>query len=267
MAKDAYWFSHDSNTMDDPKIMLLMSELGLEGYGIYWTLIEHLRNQPGYISNIRILKALAIRYNTSEEKYKTVVKNYELFLIKEDGTFLSESLCRRMYAMDLKRKKLQRAAKKGNAIRWGSGGDHKQIANKVNKNKVKENKTDNKIYKSFVEKYFDFFKKLNDNIEPQMNAIEGKNLKQIINYFRKIYKGKISAGEIIEISEDESILKMWEYVLGNWGKLDNFYLTKTRIRDINSNLQNIITQLKHGRDSKHKTSDADIDAIVGTFFK
>ena len=45
MAKDAYYFSHDSNAKDDPKCMLLIEELQLEGYGIYWILIEVLREQ------------------------------------------------------------------------------------------------------------------------------------------------------------------------------------------------------------------------------
>ena len=34
--KDAYYFSHYSNAKDDFKCMLLIEELGLEGYGIFW---------------------------------------------------------------------------------------------------------------------------------------------------------------------------------------------------------------------------------------
>jgi len=47
--KNAYYFSHDSNAKDDPKCVLLIEQLGLEGYGIYWILIEILRDQPGYM--------------------------------------------------------------------------------------------------------------------------------------------------------------------------------------------------------------------------
>ena len=42
MSKDAYYFSHDSNAKDDPKCMVLIDQLGLEGYGIFWVLIETL---------------------------------------------------------------------------------------------------------------------------------------------------------------------------------------------------------------------------------
>ena len=33
--KDAYYFSHDANAQDDPKCMLLIDQMGLEGYGIF----------------------------------------------------------------------------------------------------------------------------------------------------------------------------------------------------------------------------------------
>ena len=47
MKKDAYYFPHDSNATEDPKMMLLIDELGMEGYGIFWMLLEALRNQKG----------------------------------------------------------------------------------------------------------------------------------------------------------------------------------------------------------------------------
>jgi hypothetical protein len=104
---------------------------------------------------------------------------------------------------------------------------------------------------------------MNDGIEPQMNAIEGRNLKQLISYFKKIYATKRKAGEV-SIPESESIISMWGYLLDNWGRLENFYQEKTRLRDINSNIQNIITQLRHGRNSKDKrgASFDDIERIA-----
>jgi hypothetical protein len=73
MKKDAYWFSHDSNAKDDPKSMKLIDQLGLEGYGIYWVLIETLRDQPEYRYPLDMIPILARRYNTSGEKMKAVV--------------------------------------------------------------------------------------------------------------------------------------------------------------------------------------------------
>ena len=111
--KDAYYFSHDSNAKDDPKIMMVIEEMGMEGYGIFWVLIEALRDQPGYIYPIRLLPALARRYNTTHAKVETVVRNYGLFSINDEAFFYSESLMRRMEKLDEKRKKRIENGRKG----------------------------------------------------------------------------------------------------------------------------------------------------------
>jgi hypothetical protein len=116
--KDAYYFPHDSNAKDDPKCVLLIEQLGCEGYGIYWILIEILRDQPGYRYPVALLPALARRYNTSVEKVNTVVSKYELFTVEDNSVFLSESLIRRMIPLEEKRRKKSEAGKKGNLTRW-----------------------------------------------------------------------------------------------------------------------------------------------------
>jgi hypothetical protein len=111
--KDAYYFSHDSNAKDDPKCILLIEQLGPEGYGIFWILIETLRDQPDFKYPLKLLSALARRYNTTAEKIKAVVVSYDLFIIENDTFFFSESLNRRMILFQEKRKKLSEAGKKG----------------------------------------------------------------------------------------------------------------------------------------------------------
>jgi hypothetical protein len=96
MANAAYWFKHDSNAKDDYKCMLLIDQLGLEGYGIYWVLIETLREQEGYRYPMAMLPILAKRYGTSGEKMRAVVASYGLFEVFEDESFSSPSLMRRM---------------------------------------------------------------------------------------------------------------------------------------------------------------------------
>lgn len=118
MSKDAYYFSHDSNAKDDPKCVLLIEQLGMEGYGIFWMLIEVLRDQPDYTYPVDNISALARRYNTSAEKVKTVVYNYGLFTIFEDRIFFSESFNRRMAMANKKRQKLIEAGRLGAETRW-----------------------------------------------------------------------------------------------------------------------------------------------------
>lgn len=138
-----YYFSHDSNAKDDPKIIMLIEQLGLEGFGIYWVLIEVLREQPGYRYPLGALPALARRYLTSKEKVETVVKGYGLFRIVEDEFFFSDSLCRRMALVENKRKALSEAGRRGNAVRWHkqglpSPGDSQAIPTQSQRKEKKE---------------------------------------------------------------------------------------------------------------------------------
>lgn len=98
--KDAFYFSHDANAKDDFKCMLLIEELGLEGYGIFWILVETLREQDCFKYPIRLLPSLSRKYNTTLTKMEVVVRNYNLFQIDEENFFFSQSLNRRMLLMD-----------------------------------------------------------------------------------------------------------------------------------------------------------------------
>ena len=111
--KDAYYFPHDSNAKDDPKCVLLIEQLGLEGYGIYWVLIEILRDQPDYKYPIILIPSIARKYSTTVEKIKTVIISYGLFETNEKEFFFSDSLIRRMTAIDTRRKILSESGKKG----------------------------------------------------------------------------------------------------------------------------------------------------------
>lgn len=145
MSKDAYYFPHDSNAKDDPKCVLLIEQLGMEGYGIYWMLIETLRDQPEYTYPVVLLPALARRYNTTPEKVKTVVGNYGLFVVEDDTVFFSQSLIDRMLPLEERRLKLSEAGKRGNAARWNiatrSQGDSRAIATQ---SQVEERRVDKK---------------------------------------------------------------------------------------------------------------------------
>jgi hypothetical protein len=119
MAKDAYYFSHDSNSQDDPKCMILIDQLGMEGYGIFWALIEKLRNETDYRLPIALTGSYAKRWGTSKEKVETVIKNYELFTV-DDTHFFSERLCRSM------QKKTESARNAAN-LRWSNSTDNQLI--------------------------------------------------------------------------------------------------------------------------------------------
>jgi hypothetical protein len=95
MKKDAYYFSHDANAQDDPKMMVLIDQLGMEGYGIFWAIIEKLRNEAEYRLPLSVTASFARRWGTSREKVDTVILKYGLFIV-EDEYFFSLRLRRSM---------------------------------------------------------------------------------------------------------------------------------------------------------------------------
>ena len=77
--------------------MLLIEELGLEGYGIFWILVETLREQDCYKYPIRLLPSLSRKYNTTLTKMEVVIRNYNLFQIDEENFFFSQSFFNSIY--------------------------------------------------------------------------------------------------------------------------------------------------------------------------
>lgn len=141
--KDAYWFKHDSNAKDDPKCIVLIEELGLEGYGIFWVLIETLRSQTDFKAPLRIVPALARRHNTSTEKIKAVITRYDLFTIEDEEFFFSQTLIARMKPLLDIRKKKSEAGLLGAKARWQKNGSANGSANgnksREEKNRPEEN--------------------------------------------------------------------------------------------------------------------------------
>lgn len=144
MKKDAFYFPHDSNAKDDPKCIMLIEELGLEGYGIFWVLIELLRDQPEYKAPIIMIPAIARRYNSSAEKFKSVIFRYGLFQVQNDEFFFSQSFNNRMKSIDERRLIASEAGKKGSMKRWGSYNDPiNHLNGVVITSKEKESKEEN----------------------------------------------------------------------------------------------------------------------------
>lgn len=122
--KEAYYFSHDANARNDPKILAMRSEYGVEGYGRFWILIEMLREQSDYKLKLTqyTCKALALQMqcnpHDAEQFLQDCIDEFELF--STDGTyFWSESLMRRMAEKDKKSKQARKAA----MARWNKEKD------------------------------------------------------------------------------------------------------------------------------------------------
>ncbi len=133
MKKDAYYFSHDGNAQDDPKMIFLIEEMGMEGVGIFWCLIEKLRSEKDFTLQISDINAFALRWHTTAEKVLKVIKCYKLFKI-DDDLFFSERL---KHSMNEKSEKARESAN----YRWNNANASDRIptnAIKVKKSKVKK---------------------------------------------------------------------------------------------------------------------------------
>jgi len=115
--KDEFWFSHASDAKDDPKCMLLIEQLGLEGYGIFWVLVEVLRQQKNYTYPLALIGPLSRKYNTTQAKMEVVVKEFGLFELDDSSFFFSHSLNRRMEALEQAKEKKRLAGIKSGQSR------------------------------------------------------------------------------------------------------------------------------------------------------
>lgn len=112
------YFSHDSNARNDVKILNLRSKLGAEGYGIYFMILERLREAPGYMS-VKDYNALAFDLRVDSAKIKSVVENFGLFAFTGDGEcFYSESFRRRMNLKDKKKETISETRRQAAKARW-----------------------------------------------------------------------------------------------------------------------------------------------------
>ncbi len=92
MEKDAYYFPHFCNARHDRKVKRMTKELGIEGYGIFFMLLEVLRDQTDLKYPMEDIDLLAEEFGTSEQKVRVVICNYQLFKIDEEEKFFSPKL-------------------------------------------------------------------------------------------------------------------------------------------------------------------------------
>ena len=125
--RDTYYFPHEYNAKDDPKCERLISVMGMEGYGIFWALLEVLRVQPDYTYPLVNIPIVAHKYYTTPEQVRRVVFDFGLFTIIEDKIFFSNGLINRMQVLDERRRKRSEAGKKGMRSRWNNNDDNNVI--------------------------------------------------------------------------------------------------------------------------------------------
>jgi len=134
--KETFYFAHDYNASQDPKILNLLYELKWEGYGLYWLLIEKLAEANGKLL-LTDLRGIAFSSHIELEKLNLLVSSF--FLFEEDGKYFWSN--RLLDHLKSRQKISNLRAKLG---RLGGQATAKQLlsksSSKINQSKGKESK-------------------------------------------------------------------------------------------------------------------------------
>lgn len=111
MPKETFYFSHDYNSRNDPKMIRLFMKTGISGIGVYWCIIEMLYEQGGYME-LKECERIAFELRTDSQIVSDVIQS-DLFG-KNNEKFWSESAIRRLNERKIKTVKARESA----TIRW-----------------------------------------------------------------------------------------------------------------------------------------------------
>ena len=115
--KESFYFQHDYNARNDPKIQDVLIEYGVSGIGIFWCIVEQLYEQNGLLP-LKTCKSIAFALHVENDVVESIVNNFGLF--KNDGeNFWSNSVNSRLS----KRKDVTTKRKMAASKRWKSNTD------------------------------------------------------------------------------------------------------------------------------------------------
>lgn len=234
--KDAYFFSHDCNARNDPKILALRSVYGAEGYGVYFMLVEILREQPEYRLSVNkyIWNTLAMQMQVEASRLEQIItdcctefaENGSALLVNDGEYLYSASLLRRMGKVDDISNLRREAAQK----RWknqpckaddGSGAStsnanaeqtdankRKAKQSKEKQSKAEEKKTKETIFADFASGDADLLSALQD-----FEAMRNKIKKPMTDRAKKLLLAeleKLSLDRMEQIAIlNQSITRCW----------------------------------------------------------
>lgn len=172
--KDTFYFRHDCNARQDEKILALRMKLGWEGYGIYWALIERLRECAKY-ECVKDYNLIAFDLRLSANLVKSIVEDFGLFTFTDDGKrFYSKRLSNDMNVKDELSASRSAAGKKGMNNRY----------QKTNKETEKKQQSNNKVITELQQSNNDDItirreeNKGEDNISTSLHSVDSDMVKR-----------------------------------------------------------------------------------------
>jgi hypothetical protein len=185
MNKETYYFPHDYHARHDHKISAMVNDYGIEGYGMYWVLVEFLyESRDNKIEKFPKLffglaTELAVSPDRAEQFVLALIKDYRL-LVEDETHIWSEAVLRRIEIRETKRLMKKQAGHIG-GIRSGltrrneaerSGAS--QVEAKESKRKKSKGKEIKDTPASFV---YDYYAK---TIKPGASVDAIKNIDKLL---------------------------------------------------------------------------------------
>lgn len=142
-----YFFSHDVFPRSDKKILKLFTNMGAEGYGLFWLIIEFMHLNDFSIEDENIL---AYDFRVDVEKIHRIMTEFDLFRI-EEGYYVSDRVQRNIAHKEDSSEQGRNAAN----IRWLLSTFDKEYENIFGKKPVLD-QDEIKVLKSYSQKIPNF---------------------------------------------------------------------------------------------------------------
>lgn len=141
--KESFYFPHDYEASNDPKVQALLSEYGGIGYGVFWRIIELLHSDQEHKIPMKqyIFMAIAKQMLASAEQIMAIV-NFainECELFETDGDFIWSNRVNRNF---LRRKEISNkrsiSGKLGAEKKWSMANAKQNLAKHGKEKEIKE---------------------------------------------------------------------------------------------------------------------------------
>lgn len=137
------YFRHDFHARNDPQLLDINMALGMEGIGIYWTLLEMFFENEGFV-NEKELKLMCFEVHVDFSKAKKVLDMAGF--VNNNGVYSKEGVIKRINKREETSKKMKDRAN----TRWNNNTSKKREAPVPDWMKEEESK--NKLTKEEKEK-------------------------------------------------------------------------------------------------------------------
>jgi len=82
----------------------------------------------------------------------------------------------------------------------------------------------------------------------KLDALQGKSMTSICSFLKTQVKAKNS--DLTDDEIEQNVILSWQIILDNWVNISEFYQNQVKLNQINSNLPNILSELKNKKITK-----------------